>query len=195
MSWSKCVYLYHKERQGKFLGDAQEAELILDFKGRPLTVNQYLPEGRYGMSRIQACVSVETQGDFRLSISPKKKNGGIFALLEEGFFDHELCRRVNTNNEELARKVMADPALRAALLACPDKNIEVNPGPDGVHMIRVYVINPEGLRSTWPVCAIDNDYTSEIKNAHEIRQLFFPPFERLLNVTYAICGAVERANT
>ena len=30
MSWSKCVYLYHKERQGQFLGDAQEATLILD---------------------------------------------------------------------------------------------------------------------------------------------------------------------
>lgn len=194
MSWSKCIYLYHKERQGKFLGDAQEATLILDYKGRPLTINQYLPEGRYGMSRIQACVSVEAKTQLRLSISPKKKSGGLFALLEDGFFDHELGRRVNTNDEELARKIMADPGLRAALLACPDKNIEVNPGPAGNHMLRVYVINPEGLRSTWPVCAIDNDYESEIENADEIRQRFFPPFERLLNVTYAACGAVERAN-
>jgi len=194
MSWSKCVYLYHKERQGKFLGDAQEATLILDYKGRPLTINYYLSEGRYGMSRIQACVSVETKAEFKLSISPKKLTGGLFALLEEGFFDHELGRRINTNNEELARKVMADEGLRTALLACPDKNIEVNPGPDGEHMLRVYVLNPEGLRSTWPMCAVDNDYESEIKNADEIRQRFFPPFERLLNVTYAVCGAVERAN-
>ena len=123
-----------------------------------------------------------------------KLTGGLFALLEEGFFDHELGRRINTNNEELARKVMADEGLRAALLACPDKNIEVNPGPNGEHMLRVYVLNPEGLRSTWPMCAVDNDYESEIKNADEIRQRFFPPFERLLNVTYAVCGAVERAN-
>ena len=194
MSWSKCVYLYHKERQGKFLGDAQEATLILDYKGRPLTVNYYLSEGRYGMSRIQACVKVESRPGFTLSISPKKKSGGLFALLEEGFFDHELGRRVNTNDETLARKIIAEPGLRAALLACPDKNIEVNPGPAGEHMLRVYVINPEGLHSTWPICAVDNDYASEIKNADEIRQLFFPPFERLLNVTYAICSAVEQNN-
>ena len=194
MSWSKCVYLYHKERQGKFLGDAQEAKLILDYKGRPLSINYYLSEGRYGMSRIQACVSVETVKEFTLSISPKKKSGGLFALLEEGFFDHELGRRINTNNEELARKVMADPDLRTALLACPDKHIEVNPGPEGTHMLRVYVINPEGLGSTWPICAVDNDYASEIKNADEIRQRFFPPFERLLNVTYAACSAVEQLN-
>ena len=194
MSWSKCVYLYHKERQGKFLGDAQEAKLILDYKGRPLSINYYLSEGRYGMSRIQACVSVDTVKEFTLSISPKKKSGGLFALLEEGFFDHELGRRINTNDEELARKVMADPTLRAALLACPDKHIEVNPGPEGTHMLRVYVINPEGLGSTWPICAVDNDYASEIKNADEIRQRFFPPFERLLNVTYAACSAVEQLN-
>ena len=194
MSWSKCVYLYHKERQGKFLGDAQEAKLILDYKGRPLSINYYLSEGRYGMSRIQACVSVDTVKEFTLSISPKKKSGGLFALLEEGFFDHELGRRINTNDEELARKVMADPNLRAALLACPDKNIEVNPGPEGTHMLRVYVLNPEGLGSTWPICAVDNDYASEIKNADEIRQRFFPPFERLLNVTYAACSAVEQLN-
>ena len=137
---------------------------------------------------------VDDKAEFRLTISPKKRSGGLFALLEEGFFDHELGRRINTNNEELARKVVADPTLRAALLACPDKNIEVTPGPEGVHMARIYVINPEGLRSTWPVCAIDNDYESGIKNADEIRQLFFPPFERLLNVTYAVCGAVERAH-
>ena len=193
MSWSKCVYLYHKERQGKFLGDAQEAKLILDYKGRPLSINYYLSEGRYGMSRIQACVSVNTGREFKLSIS-KKKSGGLFALLEDGFFDHELGRRINTNDEDRARKVMADPDLRAALLACPDKNIEVNPGPEGTHMLRVYVINPEGLRSTWPVCAIDNDYESEIKNADEIRQRFFPPFERLLKVTYAACAAVERVD-
>ena len=84
--------------------------------------------------------------------------------------------------------------LRAALLACPDKNIEVNPGPEVEHMLRVYVINPEGLHSTWPICAVDNDYESEIQNADEIRQRFFPPFERLLNVTYAICSAVEQVN-
>jgi len=195
MSWSKCVYLYHKERQGKFLGDAQEAELILDYKGTPLTVNQYLPEGRYGMSRIQACIPVFRDQPFELTISPRKKSGGIFALLEEGYFDHELGRRVTSNNEALARKVMADEALRAALLACPDKNIEVRPGPEGTHMLRVYVINPEGLRSTWPVCAIDNDYDPghEIHNADEIRQLFFPPFERLLSVTYAVREAVCNA--
>ena len=193
MSWSKCVYLYHKERQGKFLGDAREAELILDYKGDPLTVNQYLPEGRYGMSRIQACVPVRREGRFELSISPRKKSGGIFALLEEGYFDHELGRRVNTNDEALARKVMEDPTLRAALKACPDKNIEVNPGPEGEHMLRVYVINPEGLHSTWPVCAIDDDYEPEIKNPDEIRQMFYPPFERLLSVTYAVREAVANA--
>ena len=119
--------------------------------------------------------------------------GGIFALLEEGYFDHELGRRVNTNNEPLARKVMEDEGLRKALLACPDKNIEVRPGPNGTHMLKVYVINPEGLRSTWPVCAIDNDYEYEIKNPDEIRQLFYPPFERLLAVTYAVCEAVANA--
>ncbi len=192
MSWSKCLYLYHKEKGGMYLGDAQEAELILDYKGNPLTVNQYLPEGRYGMSRIQACIPVESQRAFRMAISPRKKTGGLFALLEEGFFDHELGRRVNTNDEELARKIMADPGLRAALLACPDKNIEVNPGPCGVHMLRVYVTNPEGLRSTWPVCTIDNDYGAEIENPDEIRQLFFPPFGRLLNVTHAVYDAVAK---
>ena len=33
----------------------------------------------------------------------------------------------------------------------------------------------------------------EIKNADEIRQLFYPPFERLLSVTYAVREAVANA--
>ncbi len=193
MSWSKCIYLYHKERQGKFLGDIQEAELILDYKGDPLTVNQYLAEGRYGMSRIQACIPVHRKGELELHISPRKKSGGFFALMEEGYFDRELSRRVNTNNEPLARKVLEDPTLREMLLACPDKHLEVKPGPGGSHMLRVYVVNPEGLRSTWPVCSIDNDYDPEIKNPDEIRQMFYPPFERLLKVTYAMREAVTNA--
>ena len=193
MSWSKCCYLYHKEKGGIFLGDAREAELILDHVGQPLTVNQYLPEGRYGVSRIQACVMVKMGGDFELTISPKKRLGGIFAALEEGFFDAELGRRVHTNDEEFARKIMADPDLRAALLACPDKNIELYPGPGGTHMLRVYVLSPERLGSTWPVCAVDNDYTLNTGNEEEIRKSFFPPFERLLNVTRRVHDAAIRA--
>lgn len=192
MSWSKCCYLYHKERGGIFLGDAREAELILDHVGRPLTVNQYLPEGRYGVSRIQACVMVDLSGDFEMTISVKKRGGGILSLLEEGFFDAELGRRVNTNDEEFARKIMADPDLRAALLSCPDKNIEIYPGPGDTHMLRVYVLSPERLGSTWPICAVDSDYELPIRNEVEIREMFFPPFERLLNVTRRVHDAVIR---
>ena len=83
MSWSKCCYLYHKEKGGTFLGDAREAELILDHVGQPLTVNQYLPEGRYGVSRIQACVMVNLEGDFEMSISTKKRGGGLLSLLDD----------------------------------------------------------------------------------------------------------------
>ena len=192
MSWSKCVYLYHKERGGQFVGDVREGELILDYQGKPLTVNYYHQEGRYGMSRIQACIQIKAPAGFCMAISPKKRTGGLFGLLEEGFFDRELSRRVNTNDEELGRKIISDPALRAALLSCHDKNIEVYPGPENTHLLRVYVINPEGLVSTWPVCAIDNDYEPEIRNADEIRQMFFPPFERLMNVTRSVHDAVEK---
>lgn len=193
MSWSKCCYLYHKEKGGTFLGDAREAELILDHVGQPLTVNQYLPEGRYGVSRIQACVMVNLEGDFEMSISTKKRGGGLLSLLEEGFFDAELGRRVHTNDEKFARKIMSDPDLRSALQACPDKNIELYPGPGDTHMLRVYVLSPERLGSTWPICAVDGDYALPIRNEDEIRQMFFPPFERLLNVTRRVHDAAIRA--
>ena len=193
MSCSKCCYLYHKEKGGVFLGDVREAELILDHVGQPLTVNQYLPEGRYGVSRIQACVMVKLEGDFELTIFPKKRLGGLFAALEEGFYDAELGRRIHTNDEVFARKIMADPDLRAALLSCPDKNIELYPGPGDTHMLRVYVLSPERLGSTWPICAVDSDYALPIRNEDEIRQMFFPPFERLLNVTRRVHDAVIRA--
>ena len=93
MSWSKCCYLYHKEMGGIFLGDAREGQLILDHVGKPLTVDQYLPEGRYGVSRIQSCIMLDLDEELEMSVSPKKRLGGLFATLEEGFFDHELGRR------------------------------------------------------------------------------------------------------
>lgn len=127
-----------------------------------------------------------------MTISVKKRGSGILSLLEEGFFDAELGRRVNTNDEEFARKVMADPDLRAALLSCPDKNIEIYPGPGDTHMLRVYVLSPERLGSTWPICAVDSDYELPIQNEVEIREMFFPPFERLLNVTRRVHDAVIR---
>ena len=195
MSWSKCCYLYHKERGGIFLGDAREGELILDHVGKPLTVSQYLPDGRYGVSRIQSCIMLDLDEKLELSISTKKRLGGLMATFEEGFFDHDLGRRVNTTNEAFAHKMLADPALREALLACPDKNIEIYPGPGGTHMVRVYVLSPERLGSTWPICAVDNDYTPEIRNEDEIRQMFFPPFERMLQVTRCVHDAAVRAKT
>ena len=87
---------------------------------------------------------------------------------------------------------MADPDLRAALLSCPDKNIEIYPGPGDTHMLRVYVLSPERLGSTWPICAVDSDYELPIRNEVEIREMFFPPFERLLNVTRRVHDAVIR---
>ena len=59
------------------------------------------------------------------------------------------------------------------------------------------VVNHEKLKKVLVEIAKNagaNDYESEITNADEIRQRFFPPFERLLNVTYAICSAVEQVN-
>lgn len=195
MSWSKCLYLYQKEREGRFLGDAKEGELILDHKGKALTVNQYLPEGRYGVSRIQACITVELPREYELTVSPYRRGNGLFALLEEGFFEADLGRRIITNNEAFTRTVLESQTLREVLKRSPDKQVEIHHGPEGTHMLRVYVLSPERPGSSWPVCAVDNDYSSALTNADEIRTQFYPPFARLLELTRALHDAVTAAAT
>lgn len=194
MSWSKCCYLYQKEKEGLFVGDAKEGELIVTYKDAPLTVNFYLPEGRYGISRIQACVMVDLEQEYELTLSAWAKSGGLLAFLGEGGFDSEVSRRFHTNNEAVTKQVLTDPNLKKALQHSPDIQLEVNPGPEGTHMLRVYVLNPERPGSGWPVCAVDNDYAAALPNESEIRTLFFPCMERLLDVTKAARDAVMNWN-
>lgn len=196
MSWSKCCYLYHNERQGRFVGDIREGELIVTDKNAPMTVNFYLPGGRYGVSRIQACIMVELKGEYELMVAAQSKKGiigGLNSLLGHDF-DHELNRRITSNQPELTRKLMQDENLRRVLQEAPQYIIKLHNAPGEKHLLKVYCLSPENGASGWPICAVDDDYGQEITNADVIRAEFYPAMDQLLIVTRAVRDALAALN-
>lgn len=190
MSWSKCIYLYHKERGGLFLGGSLIGQLIFNEDNGPMTVSYYLPEGRYGVSRIQIRTMLKLEGDYEVEISPK--SGGLTSLLNRGGRNEALGRRVRSSDEEMTARLLADPALTAALTAFPDCTVEVADGPENTLVLQVYSFSPERVGSPWPICATDNDYARTIPNEDEIRTLFFPRLDGLLEVARSARRALDR---
>lgn len=196
MSWSKCCYLYHNERQGRFVGSIKEGELIVTDKSAPLTVNFYLPGGRYGVSRIQACTMVELKGNYELMVGAQSKKGiigGLNNLLGHGF-DHELSRRISSSDPELTRRLMEDENLRRVLADSPQYIVKLHAAPGDKHLLKVYCLSPENGASGWPICAIDDDYDREITNEDVIRAEFYPAMDQLLIVTRAVRDALAALN-
>ena len=208
LDWNDCLYCYHQERGGLFLGAEDDGILIFVEKDQPLLVGQfYETEGRGGWYRVRARTAVKLERDYTLKIGAKKElSGGVNRVL--GALDVGLekvsgapdlladygCpevtgkRLIRTSDRRFTRLVLQSLDLRNALLASPWDAVKVLPGPGGagLHQVEVVAGSAEWtpLDET-PLCSPSWEQVCD--RAHK---QFFPRLDQLLDLARAARDAV-----
>lgn len=215
MSWSECLYQYHKKYGGQLLaGETDDALLILSYKDRPLAVNLSMVNGGRGgtLSYVHARIPVTLAKPYSLTIGAKKRlSGGVNAILkvttdvggfsaDYGYPEVTKKRLIRSDNREFTKLVLGSLDLRSALLACPEDQIELRPGPgeEGLHLITVATasaINPfSGDGGGWDMADVSFTAAQEVKDnaARRVEEVFFPRMDRFLTLTRAAYNALTQ---
>jgi len=212
MSWSECLYQYHKKYGGQLLaGGDEDALLVLTWKDRPLAVDlsHYVSSGRGGVSSayfVRARVPVTLGKPCKLTIGAEKKlSGGVNAVLKMvpevagfsadfGYPEVTQKRLIRTENVPFTKLVLSSLELRTALLACPGEKVEVLPGPggEGLHLIAV-TTDASLAQSDWYTAeypALTEEEKAE--TARRAEEEFFPRMDRFLDLARAAYNAVTQ---
>lgn len=222
MSWSECLYQYHKKYGGQLLaGGDEDALLVLTWKDRPLAVDlsHYVSSGRGGVSSayfVRARVPVTLGKPCKLTIGAEKKlSGGVNAVLKMvpevagfsadfGYPEVTQKRLIRTENVPFTKLVLSSLELRTALLACPGEKVEVLPGPggEGLHLIAVttasalYSFGGDGggwyVGSGGEYTEIYGSEEEKAKEARRVEEDFFPRMDRFLDLARAAYNAVTQ---
>ena len=218
MSWNDCLYRYYKEHIGQYLGGrADDALLILTWRGRPLVVDLLPESGRYGpFYHVQARVAVSLPKPYELTIGAKKLvSGGINTVLkivpdeaagfvtDLGFPEVTRNRLIRTGNKPFTKLVLGSLDFRNALRSCPEDKVDIRPGPgeDGTHLITVTTepsTSGAGGDGGWylgPSGDYLSVYGSEEAKAQEARRVeeeFFPRMDRFLDLARTAYNAVTQ---
>lgn len=218
MPWNDCLYRYYKEHVGQYLGGrADDALLILTWRGRPLVVDLLRESGRYGpFYHVQARIAVSLAKPYELTIGAKKlMSGGINTVLkivpdeaagfvtDLGFPEVTRNRLIRTNDKPFTRLVLDSLDFRNALRSCPEDKVEVRPGPgeDGAHLITVttdpstsgvasdggWYLDPDGEYSS----ALESE-EDRARRARRIEEEFFPRMDRFLDLARTAYNAVTQ---
>ena len=222
MSWSECLYQYHKKYGGQLLaGGDEDALLVLTWKDRPLAVDlsHYVSSGRGGVSSayfVRARVPVTLGKPYKLTVGAEKKlSGGVNAVLKMvpevagfsadfGYPEVTKKRLIRSNNHSFTKLVLGNLEFRNALAACPEEKLELRPGPgeEGLHLITVTTASAigGGVFDGGAGWYLADDYDtfnadSEMeaaRAAQEIEKEFFPRMDRLLDLCRAAWNAVTQ---
>lgn len=222
MSWSECLYQYHKKYGGQLLaGGDEDALLVLTWKDRPLAVDlsHYVSSGRGGVSSayfVRARVPVTLGKPCKLTIGAEKAlSGGVNAVLKMvpevagfsadfGYPEVTQKRLIRTENVPFTKLVLSSLELRTALLACPGEKVEVLPGPggEGLHLIAVttasalYSFGGDGggwyVGSGGEYTEIYGSEEEKAKEARRVEEDFFPRMDRFLDLARAAYNAVTQ---
>ena len=222
MSWSECLYQYHKKYGGQLLaGGDEDALLVLTWKDRPLAVDlsHYVSSGRGGVSSayfVRARVPVTLGKPYKLTVGAEKKlSGGVNAVLKMvpevagfsadfGYPEVTQKRLIRTENVPFTKLVLGSLDLRSALLACPRDRVEVRPGPgeEGLHLITVSTEaalnagleddNGWYLGTNGSYTEIYGSEEEKAKQARRVEEEFFPRLDRLLDLARAAYNAVTQ---
>ena len=219
MSWSECLYQYHKKYGGQLLaGGDEDALLVLTWKDRPLAVDlsHYVSSGRGGVSSayfVRARVPVTLSKPYELTIGAERTlSGGVNAILKVtsemggysadfGYPEVTKKRLIRSENVPFTKLVLGSLDFRNALLACPGEKVEVRPGPggEGLHLIAVTTaVSMSSGSSDWYM-GYNGDYMEVYGSEEEKLQMslrvekeFFPRMDRFLDLARAVYNAVTQ---
>lgn len=218
MSWSECLYQYHKKYGGQLLaGGDEDALLILTWKDRPLVVDLFRSSAQSGpLYYPQARVPVTLGKPYKLTVGAEKKlSVGVNAVLKVvpevagysadfGYPEVTKKRLIRTENVPFTKLVLSSLDFRNALLACPEDKVAVCPGPgeDGLHLIAVttdsalYSFGGDGggwyVGSGGEFTEIYGSEEEKAKEARRVEEEFFPRMDRFLDLARAAYNAVTQ---
>lgn len=216
MSWNKCLYLYHQKYGGQFwAGEADDALLVLPWKGRFLAVDLYQASGQYGpFPHPQVRTPVTLAKPYKLTIGEEGKlsagvnavlkavpglPGGSFLPADFGFPEVTKKRLITSDNHPFTKLALGNLDFRNALAACPDDKVEVRPGPgeEGLHLITVTtstVLDRAGsdwyLGEYYP--SVQATEEEKAQTNREVKEKFFTRMDRFLDLARAAYGAVTQ---
>ncbi len=212
MSWNKYLYYYHKEYGGQFMaGEDGDGLLVLSYKDRPLVVDLFRANGRYGpYFYVQARIPVTLAKPYKLTVGAEKAlSGGVNTVLRAvpGLSDHDILpadfgfpevtkkRLIRSDNRPFTKLVLGSLDFRNALLASPRDRVEVRPGPgdEGLHLITVTSDDATGgAGCDWDLGDAMTFYSDEAEKARRAADEFFPRMDRFLELSRTAYSAVTQ---
>ena len=185
MSWSECLYQYHKKYGGQLLaGGDEDALLVLTWKDRPLAVDlsHYVSSGRGGVSSayfVRARVPVTLGKPYKLTVGAEKKlSGGVNAVLK-------MVPEVAGFSADFGYPEVTQKRLIRT------ENVP-GPGGEGLHLIAV-TTDASLAQSDWYTAeypALTEEEKAE--TARRVEEEFFPRMDRFLDLARAAYNAVTQ---